>query len=262
MLPLKERVFRHIRDQMLTGVIQPGQKVSEAGFAKGIGVSRTPVREALVRLETMGLIEQQPGIGTRVREPDRRDMEECFELREVLECGAARLAAQWITSEELAELDALTGQYRDIARRLQQPFTSKELDELSSRANILDLSFHLKIMAATKNRRIVQVVADVNLLTRILRRNANLPSESPLRRVSRVLLHHHRILEALRRAMPTGRLKQPGRTFAGRCRDTWLHWIGIFATPPQARRKVACSIRRVWSMCSARLKAGRAARTR
>lgn len=197
MLPLKERVYRHIRDQMLTGAIKPGQSVSETMLAKGIGVSRTPVREALVRLETLGLIEQSPGIGTRVREPMRREIEEFFELREVLECGAVRLAAQWINAHELAELDALVQQYRSVASRFKQFVTPAETEELASRANILDMSFHLKVMTASKNHRMVQMVADVHLLTRILRRNANLPSDSALRRMSRVLLHHHRIVRAL-----------------------------------------------------------------
>jgi DNA-binding GntR family transcriptional regulator len=198
MLPLKERVYRHIRDEMLSGRIKPGQSVSESVLAKDIGVSRTPVREALARLESLGLIEQSPGIGTRVREPGRREIEEFFELREILECGAVRLAADRITDEELAQLEALVEQYRILATRLRLPMSPEARLEDSNKMNILDMSFHLMLMSASKNRRMVQMVADVHLLTRILRRSAALPGESPIRRSARVLLHHGRILRALR----------------------------------------------------------------
>lgn len=196
---LKERVYRDVRDRLLAGEIGPGSTVSEASLAKIIGVSRTPVREALVRLEALGLIEQHPRVGTRVREPDRQDIADCFELREALECSVIRFSAARVNDAELTDLQGLLNHYIDLARRGRTKPSEAEAKAISIQANILDMAFHMKAVAASKNRRMVQMVSDVHLMTRILRRKTLLPTDSQVQRSAIILRQHHRILRALRR---------------------------------------------------------------
>jgi DNA-binding GntR family transcriptional regulator len=195
---LKERAYAFIRDQLLVGAIPVGDRVSDADIARQLGISRTPVREALVQLETQGLIEQQPGLGPRVKALDRRGLEESFELRGMLEGSAAALAAERVTDAELAALEDLCGQYEAVVGRLRDAGAAGVRDPLSDQLNILDMAFHLKVIEAARNRHLLRVVSDLHLLTRILRRRANLPSVPYLQRLERVCADHRAIAAALR----------------------------------------------------------------
>src|SRR4051794_27784009 len=116
---MKKRAYAYIRDKLVMGTIPQGERLSDAGIARELGVSRTPVREALVQLEADGLIEQQPGVGPRTKALDRRELEEFFELREILECSAASIAAKRITDQELSGLEELCRQYDSIVARMR-----------------------------------------------------------------------------------------------------------------------------------------------
>jgi DNA-binding GntR family transcriptional regulator len=88
------RVIAEMRRRIITGEIEPGVNLSELALADEFGVSRTPVREALKQLETEGLVEIRPRVGTFVTTPSRREITELFEMKELLEGAAARLLAQ------------------------------------------------------------------------------------------------------------------------------------------------------------------------
>lgn len=197
---LKERVYRHIRDRMLVGAIAPGQRVSETQLAKEVGVSRTPVREALVRLEALGLIEQHTGLGTIVCEPDRQEIEECFELREILECGAVALAAQRVTEVELTHIETGFAAFVVTIEKIRA--SGPDLRRALNEANIMDMSFHLDVMAAAHNNRLVRMVSDLQLLTRILRRRPDTPGDSASQRSNIVVKQHRRIIDALQNHAP------------------------------------------------------------
>ncbi len=91
---LQSRVAAQIRDGIVTGDYPAGAGLSEVTLSEELGVSRTPVREALKQLATEGLVEIVPRVGTFVAEPSRRDIAELYELCEVFRGLAARLAAQ------------------------------------------------------------------------------------------------------------------------------------------------------------------------
>jgi DNA-binding GntR family transcriptional regulator len=99
------RVIAEMRRRIITGEIEPGVNLSELALADEFGVSRTPVREALKQLETEGLVEIRPRVGTFVTTPSRREITELFEMKELLEGAAARLLAQRgrVTEIELME---------------------------------------------------------------------------------------------------------------------------------------------------------------
>jgi DNA-binding GntR family transcriptional regulator len=92
-LSMQERVITEMRRQIITGELAPGDNLSEIALAESFGVSRTPVREALKQLETEGLVEIRPRVGTFVTTPSRRQFIELFEMKELLEGAAARMLA-------------------------------------------------------------------------------------------------------------------------------------------------------------------------
>lgn len=101
---IQSRVIAEMRQRIIAGDVEPGSMISEQAISEEFGVSRTPVREALKQLQTEGLIEIRPRVGTFVSAPSRREIIELFEMKELLEGAAARLLAQ---RGRVPELDRL-----------------------------------------------------------------------------------------------------------------------------------------------------------
>lgn len=198
-LSLKDRAYEHIWDKVVSGHIPPGGRLSDIHLAKEIGISRTPVREAIILLETQGLVEQIAGLGPHVKSLDRGELDEAFEFREVLESAAAAKAAERITDSELAALNALCEQYRALARQVRDDGVRSVNHTLGDRLVVLDMAFHLKLIRAARNRRLLRGVTDLHILGRLLRRRAEIPTVSLLSRVALVYRDHRRIVRALRR---------------------------------------------------------------
>ncbi|MDT9594209.1 GntR family transcriptional regulator [Nocardioides zeae] len=91
---IQARVIAEMRRRIISGAAPSGALLSELALAEEFGVSRTPVREALKQLQTEGLVEVRPRVGTFVAAPSRRDINELFDMKELLEGAAARLLAQ------------------------------------------------------------------------------------------------------------------------------------------------------------------------
>lgn len=103
----RDRIFQLVRQDILTCELKPGEELREADLAQRYGVSKTPVRDAMQKLEFEGLIEIEPRRGHRVRPVSMRDAEDILELRAVLECAVVTKVARRAEPEELAALDAL-----------------------------------------------------------------------------------------------------------------------------------------------------------
>lgn len=111
-LPRAEQAYQHIRQAIQEHRLKPGDRLREAELAEAVGVSRTPLREALARLESDGLIANDPARGLVVTRLDYNMVSELYYMREVLEGTAARLAAQHASDVELTILDEICEQYR------------------------------------------------------------------------------------------------------------------------------------------------------
>ena len=103
--PLRDQVRDHLRDRIVTGRLQPGDRMVERELAAEYGVSRIPVREAIRILESEGFVSVVPRRGVVVRRMEERDIEELFDVREALEVLAVRRATQRATKAELRELE-------------------------------------------------------------------------------------------------------------------------------------------------------------
>ncbi|MET9831570.1 GntR family transcriptional regulator [Streptomyces sp. NPDC006385] len=102
---MQGRVIAEMRRRIISGELPAGGSLSEIALAEAFGVSRTPVREALKQLQTEGLVEIRPRVGTFVTAPSRREITELFEMKELLEGAAARLLAQRGRVPELDRLE-------------------------------------------------------------------------------------------------------------------------------------------------------------
>lgn len=105
----RHRVYERVRDAIVRGEMEPGQRLSENALAERLGISRTPVREALVRLSDDRLVEIVPQLGTFVTPISPAAVRDAQFVREALECAAVRLAAERATP---ADVDALEGLLR------------------------------------------------------------------------------------------------------------------------------------------------------
>lgn len=147
-LPAAERAYRDLRRRILDNALAAGANLLEEEAAELLGLSRTPVREAMVRLAEEGLVEIRPRHGMRVKPISADDMREIYEVLAALEPKAAGLAARrGLSAEELAALDdAVAAMDAALAR-----------DDLAAWAEA-DERFHLGLVRAAGNRRLAATV--------------------------------------------------------------------------------------------------------
>ena len=149
---LVDQAVSTLREAILTGELASGTRLRQVQLASQLGISRTPLREALMKLEQEGLIELLPGGGLRVRLLDLDEAVELYDLREVLDGLAARLAAQRVTDRE----------FREIERHL------KAMKECLGRQDahrwfVAHVSFHDAIFRASANARLQALSSVVRL---------------------------------------------------------------------------------------------------
>lgn len=154
--------------KILSGEVPAGGILSELPLTKEIGISRTPIREAMGQLAAEGFVEQIPGRGALVKQPSRSDLIELYELREALEVYAVgKVAAQGLTPDAATRLDGLVKQLHSLNTDLKSSGHSC-LDTAQMRRFLgLDLHFHHLLLRASGNQRIAKVVRDTRLLLQI-----------------------------------------------------------------------------------------------
>ena len=148
---LADQVFRRLRRQIVEGEIRPGAKISEPELARTLGISRGPLREAIGRLESCGLLVRRANVGARVVELSTEQLLEIFLIREVLEGMAARLAAERMPQDEIQDLRQLLDQHRtQVDQEAGRTYFQKEGD----------LDFHFRIVKGSRNDRLIQILCD------------------------------------------------------------------------------------------------------
>ncbi|RKD25498.1 transcriptional regulator, GntR family [Caminicella sporogenes DSM 14501] len=145
--PLREVVFEYLRNSILNGELEPGERLMELQLAEQLGVSRTPIREAIRKLELEGLVEMIPRKGAYVADLSIKDVLDVLEVRMFLEGLAAYLAAERMSEEEIEEL-------KGILEKFENSIESKDREEMIK----LDKQFHDKIIEGSKNSKLMQIV--------------------------------------------------------------------------------------------------------
>lgn len=155
-LPLRDVVFKTLRQAILTGELKPGERLMEIHLANRLGVSRTPIREAIRMLELEGLVTMIPRKGAEVSRISKQDITDVLEVRASLDALAVRLCCERITPEETEQLEK-------AADAFGQAIESGDLTAVAQ----ADVDFHDIIVAGSKNKRLMQMVN--NLAERVYR---------------------------------------------------------------------------------------------
>jgi DNA-binding GntR family transcriptional regulator len=179
---LAEKAYERLKEQIISVQMRPGSLIREEECADRLGMSRTPVREALKKLEHEGLVRRIPQRGVFVTELSIRDFLEICEVRDLLESHACRIAAEKV---DFLALDKFADEF--TALEIPDPD-----DETVRRASVVDREFHQFILESAGNRRIVGIISHLNDVINRLR-FALTPS-----RYHESLGEHRRILEALK----------------------------------------------------------------
>lgn len=173
-----------IRTAIVEGRLAPGQRLKEEELARSLGISRTPIREALLVLQTEGLIEASPNRGATVPSYDLGDLQDMYDLRALLEGHAARRAAGRIGEEQLAVL-------RESCVRFERRAANSDARELVAE----NMLFHETIHAASGNRRLGTVLRQTIAIPLVYRSYIWYSPEETLRS----LQHHVALVAALER---------------------------------------------------------------
>ena len=192
--------YDHVRQRILRGDYSPGHALMTETLAAEIGVSRTPVRDALCKLEADGLVDIQPRLGARVKQFDRQEFREMCELRLALEAQAAGLAAKNRTVEDLEEIEAPLIVMRTITAELENSrVRAARLSKIAKE----DVRFHLAIMAASKNALMQREILRLHLIHRVAQTpvgksfQESAPREEQIANNDRVLTEHEAIFAAI-----------------------------------------------------------------
>lgn len=162
-----QRAYRHLRQKLLDGSVPPGSRLSYGSIGREIGVSATPVREAVGQLASEGFVELVPQLGAIVRTLTREEAIELYELREALEGFAVRRAAGSISPRQLAELEANLAASAALVAKVRRSGKKAAARSIAAPFHALDLAFHMILLEAAGNRRMLKVVGDSHILTRI-----------------------------------------------------------------------------------------------
>ena len=146
-LPLRDVVFQTLRKAILTGELKPGERLMEIHLAEKIGVSRTPIREAIRKLELEGLVMNVPRKGAQVAEISQKGLRDVLEVRRALDSFCAELACERITDDGKQAL-------KEACAAFEEAVKTKDTTAIAK----ADVNFHDIIIGATGNERIVALI--------------------------------------------------------------------------------------------------------
>jgi DNA-binding GntR family transcriptional regulator len=182
--PLRDMVFDVLMNAIMMGQLQPGERLLEVQLAEEMGVSRTPVREAIRRLELEGFVVMVPRKGAYVAGLSVNDVESVYEIRTALETLAVKLAAQRMEEEDFEQLD-------DLAKQMEQTWQEGNNENWV----LLDARFHELLYKFSRNDRLVQMMG--NIMEQLSRYRIISLANVEVRHNS---LHEHKeLIDALRR---------------------------------------------------------------
>lgn len=183
--PLYEEVAEHVRQRIFGRALEPGAWIDEQRLCSEMGISRTPLREALKVLASEGLVTMKPRRGAYVTEMSERDVREAYQLLALLESDAAGEVARRASPAALAELAALHAALEAAAGEREAFFAANE-------------RFHLRLLEIEGNRWRLHMVTDLRRLMK-LNRHHSLFREG---RLAESLQEHRELMAALERREP------------------------------------------------------------
>ncbi len=183
---LRGRVFERLREDILSGVYKEKEELKEVSIGEELGVSRTPVREALRQLELEGLVKIIPNKGAYVTGITQADVRDIYIIRSMLEGLCTRRATEHITEEQLVELEEIM---------LLSEFHLKKKEQCVEQVSVLDGRFHKVLYEASDSRVLEHVLSDFHKYVKMAWR-LSMGFEA---RAEKSVEEHRQILEAIKK---------------------------------------------------------------
>lgn len=183
---LRGRVFRRLRNDILSGVYKEHDELRETTIGEELGVSRTPVREALRQLELEGLVTIVPNKGAYVTGISKKDVHDIYKIRSMLEGMCARWATRYITPEQIEELEEVI--------LLSEFHLKRKNEEKAVQVSELDGKFHKVLYEASNSRILEHVLSDFHKYVQMARTH----SVESRERAEKSIEEHRAILEAIK----------------------------------------------------------------
>lgn len=183
---LRGRVFRRLRNDILSGVYKEHDELRETTIGEELGVSRTPVREALRQLELEGLVTIVPNKGAYVTGISKKDVHDIYKIRSMLEGMCARWATRYITPEQIGELEEVI--------LLSEFHLKRKNEEKAVQVSELDGKFHKVLYEASDSRILEHVLSDFHKYVQMARTH----SVESRERAEKSIEEHRAILEAIK----------------------------------------------------------------
>lgn len=193
---LKTLAYRYLRERIESGVFAPGSRLAEIPLAEAIGISRTPVREAIRQLAAEGFVEMTPHAGACVRCPDADEVRDLYELREVLEVYAVTRLADGDDEEAKVRLTEICRAMRALLKEAAAGGAAQLSVDATRRQQALDQEFHQRIVAASGNAQLVKVMQEFHVLGRIF---DLMETEMPIKTLRSTCRCHEQIARAVRK---------------------------------------------------------------
>ena len=193
---LSDSAYAYIQRKLLQNEFSPETRISENSIARELGISRTPVREAIARLSHDGVLYQIPSKGTFVSRPSRQQILETFEVRLMMECFAASKAASNLPMPQIKELKNYVNLMREAAHDFRQSGESIIQGAPLKKFLEADMAFHLLILEAAENQMIFKIVMDSHVRSRVFGFGF---CERNLNHISKVCLFHWRVAHAIQK---------------------------------------------------------------
>ena len=182
-LPLRDVVFNTLRDAILTGKLVPGERLMENQLAEKLGVSRTPVREALRMLELENLVELVPRKGAQVLDMSEKDIVNILEVRSALEGLATSVACKKMSKEDLQQL-------KNMEVDFEKAVAENDVEHFVD----IDEDFHDLIFAATENDKLISIFRNLRIQLYRYRMAQAKNNETSM---STIVAHHRSIIRAI-----------------------------------------------------------------
>lgn len=164
---LPEKIYHHLRTKLLAGEFPPGTRLDYKKISVEMGVSTTPVREAMGKLGSEGLVELVPRAGAIVRKLGAQEAVQLYGVREAIETYAAAKAAEKISEARLQQLEGLLAKMRSLITKSFSTTNSVMTGENLAEFLQSDLAFHMTIIEAAGNPRLTKLAGDSHIHSRI-----------------------------------------------------------------------------------------------
>lgn len=192
---LAQRVYDQLHERLRTGSLRPGARLVNRTLAAELGTSTIPVREAISRLVSEGLLEFTPGAGAFVRAADPNELGELYDVREALESLAAAEAARFANDHLIAELGAVCERFRPIAAAI--PPDKHASASQFARWLEAEEQFHTRLVAASRNRWLIKAVQEFRVIAHVFAAHRAAPKLLTRSLAEDTLRHHEAFIEIL-----------------------------------------------------------------